>query len=123
MKNIERRALAKKNALLDIIKKFRSGVVIVEGFHDVSVLKSFDINARTYYSVMTSRKVPMKKVFYIAMDDDKGGIDKRDKLISKITELDSSANIDIDTGIRFLKILGIKSIEQAFKPLSKILES
>ncbi len=123
MKSAGRRASSKKRILLDMLGQFRSGIMVVEGAHDVSMFKSFGVHALTYYSVMTGEILVSKKSVYIVMDNDRGGIDKADKLISRITELDSSAKIDVKTGPRFLKMIGVKAVEQSRKPLEDILES
>ncbi len=108
--------VAKK--LNSIIKKFKNGIVIVEGKHDIETLNKLGIKAITFnHFVSISRKnaeIKSDVTFYIFMDLDKGGYDKRDKTIDIIIT-QSNAKYNTVLGRRFLQFLNVTSVEQIYQ--------
>jgi len=104
--------------LNSMIKKFKNGIVIVEGKHDIETLKKLDVPAMTYnhfISVSKSGKIiKSDRIFYIFMDLDKGGFDKRDKVID-IIKTQSDIEYNVTLGRRLLEFLNVTSVEQIYR--------
>jgi hypothetical protein len=61
------------------------------------------------------------RTIYIVMDADKGGADKTAKAMHKIEDTGRHVPCDTESGKRFLKILGITSVEMARAKIGSIL--
>ena len=117
--------VAKKRALQRLLEKLREGIVIVEGKHDVYTLKRLGIAAVEFSNFMRSNigttLFMSSRPFYVMMDRDNGGEDKREKVISVLSSMDNPVDYDTETGDRFLRILGITSVEQAYRPAVQVM--
>ena len=88
--------------------------VIVEGRHDVKALAGLGIAAVTEGSIARNG-IPEGKV-YLLTDNDRRGLERRERLYNKLLEMDKEIQIDTATGERLQKMLNITSIEQIRKP-------
>ena len=100
----------------------RDGTVIVEGAHDVRTLRLLGINAVPYpgLSAVLERKTRGK--FYVMTDNDRGGEEKRSKIVSMLLETNSGSAIDEVTGRRMLNMLNVTCVEQVYGPVQEALE-
>lgn len=105
-----------------MLSRLREGMVIVEGKHDVPRMEELGIRAVTYYKAVTdSGAVGKGTIIYLLTDSDKGGEEKKGKLISALLERDKSLEIDTELGGRLLRMLNLTSIEQIGKPMAELL--
>ena len=111
------------SAIKHIMDTLGSGEVIVEGKHDVNTLSRLGISSITLgsFGKMQGGKIPMR--LFIMMDLDKGGDIKEREAVSLAMERYPNCTVDTETGKRFLKMLNLTSIEQAYCPVREIIES
>ncbi len=117
--------VTKKRALQRLLEKLSEGIVIVEGKHDVNTLKRLGIRAVEFSNFMGAnigtRLFMSSRPFYVMMDRDNGGEDKKEKVISVLSSMENPVDYDTETGDRFLRILGITSVEQAYRPVVQVM--
>lgn len=98
---------------------FKSSFVIVEGKHDINVLKQLGISAHTYESVMRSVSMPKEKVV-ILMDLDRRGMEKAELASNAL--LSGNTPVDVTTGRSFLKMLNTVHVEGVLAPIEQLFE-
>jgi 5S rRNA maturation endonuclease (ribonuclease M5) len=117
--------IRKRKLIEGILGSFRAGFVVVEGKHDVATLARLGVSAVRLGAlpgkVDAIRAAAPKATFYIVMDMDRGGADKEGRAISFLTSVDQAIKYDTGMGRRFLKALGITSVEQAYKRVEELL--
>ncbi|MGC8676157.1 MAG: hypothetical protein ACP5T3_01395 [Candidatus Micrarchaeia archaeon] len=109
--------------------ELKGGVVVVEGRHDVLALSSLGVCSCTYdYAVRNAGRLVGEAAvsgtkLFLLMDDDKGGADKLAKMLSAIDAVSQQANatVDVMLGLRMLRLLGVKSVEQIRAPAAELL--
>ncbi len=116
----------RRKRLRKLLEELRSGVVVVEGKHDIEVLHKLNINAMTYGSFMGNvnnilDKLPKDRTIFIIMDADKSGDFRTEQLKGKL--LERNLQFDEHLGKRLLKALNSTSVEQLLKPIEEILNS
>jgi 5S rRNA maturation endonuclease (ribonuclease M5) len=116
----------RKKRLTKLLEELRSGVVVVEGKHDIEVFRKLGIEALTYGTLMGDvdnvlEKLPEGCTIFIIMDDDKSGEFRTEQLKGKLLEKD--LKFDEHLGERLLKALNLTSVEQILKPIEEILNS
>ncbi len=115
----------KKRALQGILEKLEHGIVIVEGKHDVETLRKLGISSIAYANFIAGNinttLLNTGMMFYVMMDADKGGEDKREKVVLLLSGMDNGIDYDTETGRRFLKMLGITSVEQAYGRVTQVM--
>ena len=109
-----RKAKSDKKSLQNLFDLLMDGTVIVEGKHDIEVLKDFGIGAIPYTKFSNTIDCSLRngKTFYLLMDMDKGGEDKERKAIEIIQTHYPGCRIDTDAGKRLLRMLGCIAVEQ-----------
>lgn len=116
--------LYQRGRLDTILDKLRSGIVIVEGKHDVQTLSRLGVPAIAYDSFVSANRNTHQfytdKTFYLMMDADKGGEDKLGKVLDILTGMDNYIAYNTELGRSFLKLLGITSVEQAYGKAQQI---
>ncbi len=116
----------RRKRLRKLLEELRSGVVVVEGKHDIEVLHKLNIDAMTYGSFMGNvnnilDKLPKDRTIFIIMDADKSGDFRTEQLKGKL--LERNLQFDEHLGKRLLKALNSTSVEQLLKPIEEILNS
>ena len=91
--------------------------VIVEGRHDVKALAKLGIPAVTEGSLVRSAIIAGK--VYLLMDNDRRGLERRERLYNRLLEMDKGISIDTTLGERLQKLLNITSIEQLCRPVQE----
>jgi len=118
-------------SLYNIFEKISAedAVCIVEGLHDVNVLRyinsllGINIKAITYDSLMNDGKeLEDARQVFVMMDDDYGGRIKEASALHKLNSLNYAISVDTVTGKRMLGLLGIKCVEQIKRPLENALD-
>ena len=113
---------ARGKAIIEILDELRQGTVIVEGAHDVSALASFGIESIPFSKVSGDTLGCSCRKVYLLMDNDRGGVEKGEKMRSKILELGEGYSVDEVTGKRMLKMLNATSVEQIVGPINEVLK-
>jgi hypothetical protein len=111
------------NTIKHIMDTLSSGEVVVEGKHDVRTLSRLGISSVTLGSFGKIQGDSKPVRLFIMMDLDKGGSIKESEAVSLAMERYPNCTIDTETGKRFLKMLNLTSIEQAYCPVREIIES
>ncbi len=112
MIEVEREQRSK--AVSRIMAELACSTVIVEGKHDVDALASLGIAAITEGSIARNR---IEGKICLLMDNDRRGIQRRERLYNRLLEMDKGIRIDIASGERLQKMLNITSIEQLCGPV------
>ncbi len=105
-----------------ILHTLSHGTVVVEGKHDVGVLARFGIHAVKYSWLVTHGLPSAAGTVYLLMDRDKGGDEKRRKIMSALLEAQAGFVINEAIGRRMLKMLNVTSVEQIYGPMQEALE-
>jgi len=113
----ERKDYLRAKRIAGILGTLREGTVIVEGVHDIRTLKRLGIDALTYSQVCASALPDALAPVYILTDNDKGGEDKKRKLMALLLESDKPYVIDDALGKRLLKMTNSTSVEQVYGPI------
>ena len=109
----------RSKAVSRIMAELARSTVIVEGKHDVDALASLGIAAITEGSI--ARNSIDGKVFLL-MDNDRRGMQRRERLYNKLLEMDKEIRIDVASGERLQKMLNITSIEQLCRPVREAMQ-
>lgn len=105
-----------------ILKTLSSGFVIVEGAHDIAALNKLGLKSFAYSQVLSKQAVPAAEcTVYLLTDSDKGGEEKKEKLLAVLREVNSGYKIDDVLGKHLMRLLNITSIEQICSPVEEIL--
>ena len=104
----------RSKAVSRIMAELACSTVIVEGKHDVDALASLGIAAITEGSIARNN---INGRVCLLMDNDRRGIQRRERLYNKLLEMDKGIQIDVASGERLQKMLNITSIEQLCKPV------
>ena len=111
----------KAKHIIEMFEKLRKGTVIAEGIHDVRALRLFGVDALTYPRFAARAKFMNFRRAYILTDCDRGGDEKRQKIISALLESQPGCIIDESLGRRMLHMLGVTSVEQIHGPVEELL--
>ena len=118
------KALGRKRRVERILSRLKSGTVVVEGKHDVRKLRMFGISAVSSGDVLyRKRAIDSGKTVYLMTDKDRGGEEKREKLLGELLGREQGLNVNSDLGIAFLKALNVRCAEQIYRPLTELLET
>jgi 5S rRNA maturation endonuclease (ribonuclease M5) len=104
-----------------LLERLSQGTVIVEGIHDTRTLKSLGIEALTYSQLHKSLPGAGRPV-YILTDDDRGGEEKKRKIMAMLLESDKGYVTDDSLGKRLLKMTNSTSVEQVRGPIEEAME-
>lgn len=118
------KAEATKRRLISILEELGQGSVVVEGKHDLAVLKALGLTAHAYGRIAKGmvRLNPRRKV-YLFTDIDRRGMEKAEMLISALLSVDGGYTIDRNLAYRLLGMCNATSVEQISKPIQEIMES
>ena len=100
------------------MERLSQGTVIVEGAHDTKALKLLGIDALTYSQLHKSLPSASRPV-YIMTDDDRGGEEKKRKIVAMLLESDECYAMDDSLGRRLLKMTNSTSVEQVRGPIEE----
>ncbi|VVB76772.1 Uncharacterised protein [uncultured archaeon] len=118
----ERKDYARAKRTTGILETLKNGTVIVEGKHDIRALRPLGIEALTYSQLYTSLPSASKTV-YVLTDADKGGEEKKQKIMAMLLESGNGYVIDDSLGKRLLRTLNSTCVEQVLGPITEIMET
>jgi 5S rRNA maturation endonuclease (ribonuclease M5) len=107
--------------IMRLLERLSQGTVVVEGIHDTRTLKSLGIDALTYSQLHKSLPGAARPV-YILTDDDRGGEEKKRKIMAMLLESDKGYVTDDSLGKRLLKMTNSTSVEQVRGPIEEAME-
>jgi 5S rRNA maturation endonuclease (ribonuclease M5) len=117
----EQRDVARARQVSGILEALRLGTVVVEGMHDVRTLQRFGIMSLPY-SRLANSLPSVGKTVYVLTDDDRGGEEKKRKIMAILLESDKRYAIDDTLGRRLLRMLNATSVEQVYGPIEELME-
>jgi 5S rRNA maturation endonuclease (ribonuclease M5) len=117
----KQRDISRARQVSGILEALRHGTVVVEGMHDVRTLRSLGIGAVTC-SRLAGSLPDVGRTVYVLMDSDRGGEEKKRKVLATLLESDKRYAIDDALGRRLLKMLNATSIEQVYGPISELMD-
>jgi len=117
--------LEKSKHLHNLLQKISEGAIVVEGKHDKAALQKLGLASYTFYDLIGNPGVistfSSKKV-YLLFDNDKGGEDKKQKMLGFLSSCNPAMKVDDSTGRRLLSLLNCTSVEQVYGPLAKFMD-
>lgn len=114
----ERKDYLRAKHISCLLKTLSQGTVIVEGVHDVRTLGFLGIGALTY-SQLFKTLPPAGRTVYIMTDADRGGEEKKRKIMAMLLESDKGYAVDDSLGKRLLKMTNSTSVEQVRGPIEE----
>lgn len=112
-----------KKALQEVLGKLACGMVIVEGKHDVLVLKHLGVEkVFTVNSLLYKRLIATGDKAFVLTDKDRSGQIKKEQVVSALNESYPHLNVDSRVSDYFFRLLNIKCVEEAMVPAKRILE-
>lgn len=120
---MEAKTRGQKQRLLRILGRLAGGIVIVEGKHDLKVLKELGVSRVLTLDRLRRNglEIGREKKAYILTDRDESGEEKRMQISSILLETQPQMSIDANTATSFFRILGIRCVEEAMAPSERIL--
>jgi 5S rRNA maturation endonuclease (ribonuclease M5) len=103
-----------------MLEALRQGTVVVEGMHDVRTLERLGV-ASVAYSKLATSLPDVSKTVYVLTDDDRGGEEKKRKIMAILLESDKRYAIDDVLGRRLLRMLNSTSVEQVYGPIEEVM--
>ncbi len=103
-----------------MLEALRKGTVVVEGMHDVRTLERLGIGSTAYSKLATSLP-DVGRTVYVLTDNDRGGEEKKRKIMAILLESDKRYAIDDTLGRRLLRMLNSTSVEQVYGPIEEVM--
>jgi 5S rRNA maturation endonuclease (ribonuclease M5) len=116
----ERKDYLRAKHISCLLETLSEGTVIVEGAHDVRALGRLGISALTYSQLYKSLPQAGRTV-YIMTDRDRGGEEKKAKIMAMLLESDRGYAIDDSAGKRLLRMTNSTSVEQVCGPIEELM--
>lgn len=117
----EQRDIARARQVSGILETLRHGTVVVEGMHDVRTLSQLGIGS-VACSRLAGSLPDVGRTVYVLTDCDRGGEEKKRKVVATLLESDKGYAINDTLGRRLLRMLNATSVEQVYGPISELME-